>query len=163
MSIELSETQEAINSLFFATNADYGSALTDMRGAFKLDVDRQVSIEAADARNYRFRDLHILRETMKYLPKIKDVDNGVVGSLLKHVAHMNTYDGFMAVTDMMIQQFPEHKADFEEFKTNIEEKYKEKWMARFGNNPIKPEEYAPDAMIPDERPVSLPKFSGIFY
>lgn len=147
---ELTPTENALNLMHFECCSDYGGMCSTLDQATPETIGQ-----------FRARDLFILRSTVKYLPEITDSEAEF--SLASHASHMNTYDGAMACLGLLAQHFNGQVEISNMVKSctdRFNQAYKQRWKSKFGENPIKPEDYAPGSSIPTERPLPPPRDDG---
>lgn len=130
MSDQIAPTHEAFNSLVVSCSSSFGKVYETL-----------ASVEPANIAAYRERDLFILRTTLSHLPHIKIADENEAGCLCVVGTHMNTYEGAVACFALLAERFPEHAAAPSDCLTDLK-KHEASWIAKFGNNPIKREDYA---------------------
>ncbi len=140
MSDQLSTTEQAFNQLVVTCATQYGRVHETLEQATPATIGQ-----------YRARDLFILRSTAQHIGQMSDPNAALCLSTLG--THMNTFEGAVACFNMIAERFPAQAEMPTSFKTDIEGMYRDKWVAKFGYTPIRPEEYGAASVAPALHPL----------
>lgn len=140
----LSPTEEAFNQLVVTCSSAYGKIHETLNDATPESINQ-----------YRARDVFILRATQKQIGQMTDPAAATALSAL--ATHMNTYEGTMAAFNMIAARFPGDSVAAS-CRAEVEDRYRAPWVARFGDRPISPDEYAAGSAPP--RLLPLPRAGG---
>ncbi len=147
----LTKTEEQLNHLLWDSSADYGNLDYTLQQADQETVGQ-----------FRLRDLFLLKTTQSRLPEMEDAE--AVPSLMRHAAHMNTWEGYTACIDMIAAKFQSAADHVNDIRRGVEQRFRARWESRFGIHPISEQEFAPGADIPDQRPLPAYKSAdGLFF